>query len=48
LALTKKDLIVALQEEWERLDIDLINYLCDSMPKRMAKVIKAKGGSIDY
>src|SRR5271156_2492402 len=48
LALTKKDLIVALQEEWLRLDMDIVNYLCDSMPRRLQAVIEAKGCSTKY
>jgi len=48
LALTKKDLIIALKEEWAKLDINIINDLCDSMPRRLAAVIAAKGGSMKY
>ena len=28
----------------EKLDIDIVNYLCDSIPRRLAAVIAAKGG----
>jgi DDE superfamily endonuclease len=48
LALTKAQLIVALKEEWVKLDMDLVNYLCDSMPRRLAAVIESKGGSTKY
>jgi hypothetical protein len=48
LALTKKDLKVALVKEWGRLDIEIVNTLCNSMPRRLAAVIEAKGGSTKY
>jgi transposase len=44
----KQALIEALQEEWEKLDIEMVNYYCDSMPRRLQAVIKAKGGSTKY
>jgi hypothetical protein len=44
----KKQLIEALQEEWKNLDVDHVNKLCESMPKRLQKVIDAKGGAIGY
>ena len=44
----KKDLIYGLIEEWEKLDIDIINHLIDSMPRRLQAVIDAKGGSTKY
>jgi len=43
-----KDLIVALQEEWEKLDIEKVNRLIESMPRRLEAVIKAKGGATTY
>jgi hypothetical protein len=43
----KQALIEALQEEWEKLDIEMVNYYCDCMP-RLQAVIKAKGGSTKY
>ena len=46
--LTKEDLVVALQEEWSKLDISMVNKLCDSMPQRLAAVIAADGGSTGY
>ena len=45
---TKESLIQALQEEWEKLDVELVNKLCDSMPRRLQAVIAAKGGSTKY
>ena len=45
---TKEDLIKALQEEWEKLDIEMINRLCASMPRRLQAVIAANGGSTGY
>jgi Transposase/DDE superfamily endonuclease len=43
----KEDLKVALKEEWRRLDMDKIRKLIEGMPRRMKKVIAAKGGSTD-
>ena len=44
----KKALIEALQEEWEKLDMEVVNRLCLSMPRRLQAVIDAKGGSTKY
>ena len=44
----KNDLIVALQEEWEKLDLNIVNVLISSMPKRLDAVIKSKGGYSGY
>ena len=44
----KQELIDALQEEWKRLDMDKVNKLIESMPRRMQAVIDAKGGSTHY
>jgi hypothetical protein len=44
----KQELIDALQEEWKRLDMDKINKLIESMPRRMQAVIDARGGSTHY
>ncbi|RPB07491.1 hypothetical protein P167DRAFT_495694, partial [Morchella conica CCBAS932] len=41
---SKKDLIHAVKEEWERLDQSLFDNLVDSLPDRIAAVLKAKGG----
>jgi len=46
--LKKEDLMHALEEEWEKLDIELLNRLIDSMPRRLQAVIDAKGGSTKY
>ena len=48
LALTKAALVVALQEEWLKLDMDIVNYLCDTMPQRLKEVIERKGCSIRF
>ena len=45
---TKEDLISALQEEWERLDVIKVNRLILSMPKRLHAVIQAKGRTTGY
>jgi transposase len=47
-AKTKAALIVALQEEWRKLDLNIVNTLINSMPKRLQAVIKAKGGYSGY
>ena len=44
----RNQLIEALLEEWKKLDIDVINTLIDSMPRRLQAVIDAKGGSTKY
>jgi hypothetical protein len=46
--LKKEDLMHALEEEWDKLDIEVINHLIDSMPRRLQVVIDAKGGSTKY
>lgn len=38
----------ALQEEWAKLDINYIRRLYESMPRRVATLIKAKGGYTRY
>ena len=48
LALTKNDLTVASKKEWLKLDMEFVDRLCDSMPKRLALVIEAKGCSVGY
>ena len=42
------ELWLALQEEWLKIDIDFINSLIDSMPRRVKAVYKAKGLSTKY
>ena len=37
-----------LQEEWEKIDIDFINRLVESMPRHTQAVLEAKGGSTKY
>ena len=44
----KAELIAALKEEWEKLDISQVQNLIRSMPDRLRAVIAAKGGSIGY
>ena len=41
---TEEALIQALLEEWEKLDMELVNRLCLSMPRRLQAVINAEGG----
>jgi len=45
---TKEALIEALQEEWSKLDIEIVNKLCESMPRRLQAVINARGGTTKY
>ena len=44
----RNELIEVLKEEWDKLDINVINRLCDSMPRRLAAVRAAKGGASGY
>ena len=46
--LKKEDLMHALLEEWEQLDIGVVNHLIDSMLRRLQAVIDTKGGSTKY
>ena len=39
---------VALLEEWEKIDIKIINSLIKSMPKCVQILIEAKGGATKY
>src|ERR1700737_4356195 len=47
-ALKKDDLIAAIKEEWENMDIKVVNGLIMSMQRRLKAVIKAKGGCTKY
>ena len=42
------ELWLALQEEWEKIDLAFINSLVYSMPKCVQAVYSAKGGSTKY
>lgn len=44
----KKELIAALEKEWNKLDMEIVNNLIDSMPRRLQIVIEAKGGYSGY
>jgi len=44
----RKGLIVALQEKWQKIDMDIVDNLIGSMPRRLAAVIKAEGGPSGY
>ena len=44
----EEDLTQALMEEWEKLDMELVNKLCLSMPRRLQVVIDAEGGITKY
>ena len=43
-----EELWIALQQEWLNIDIDFINSLIDSMPRRVNAVYDAKGKSTKY
>ena len=45
---SREELFEILQTEWNRLPVSLLTNLVDSMPRRVAEVIKRKGFSIDY
>ena len=45
---TAEELALALQEEWKKLDMKVVQALIDSMPRRMQAVIDAKGGCTHY
>jgi len=45
---TSEALIEALLEEWGKLDVEIVNDLIDSMPRRLQAVIDAKGGPTKY
>jgi len=44
----KQQLIDAVLGEWEKIPIEMINNLVDSMERRLRAVIKAKGGATGY
>ena len=43
-----EELKIALLEEWEKIDIKVINSLIESMPRRVQALIEAKGGATKY
>ena len=45
---SKSELISKIKEEWEKITPDICNTLIQNMPKRLAAVIKAKGGVTKY
>jgi len=38
----------AIQEEWRKIDIEMVNTLVKSMPSRVEAVLRSKGGSTKY
>jgi hypothetical protein len=44
----KRELEIALMEEWKKLDIEIVNTLILSMPRRLQAVIEARGGATGY
>lgn len=40
--------ILQLQEEWDNIPQDLIRRLIESMPRRCAEVLRARGGRTHY
>ena len=45
---TVEEMKVALLEEWEKIDIKVINSLIESMPRHVQALIEAKGGATKY
>jgi hypothetical protein len=37
-----------LQEEWYKIPLETVLNLCESIPRRIAAVLKAKGGPVPY
>ena len=44
----EEELKRALLEEWEKIDIKIINNLIDSMPRRVEQLVEVRGGSTKY
>ena len=44
----REELIIAVKEEWAKLDLNKVNNLIDSMPRRIAAVREANGGPSGY
>jgi hypothetical protein len=44
----RKELEIIITRMWEEMADDRFNHLIESMPRRIAAVIKARGGSIKY
>jgi hypothetical protein len=43
-----KQLEDVLQEEWYKITLETVQNLCESIPRRIAAVLKAEGGPIPY
>ena len=37
-----------VEEEWDKIGVDVCQKLIESMPERIEAVLKAKGGYTDY
>ena len=44
----EEELKRVLLEEWEKIDIKIINKLIDSMPRRVEQLVEVRGGSTKY
>ena len=42
------ELWVRLQKEWDEIPVEVVRNLIESMPRRVAAIIKAKGGYTKY
>ena len=47
-SMSKAELFQVLQEGWNRLDVDLLRRLVESMPRRIQAVIDANGYMTKY
>ena len=44
----KKELFDLLKKEWYKIDLNIINKLIESMPRRVIAVLKNKGNPTKY
>jgi hypothetical protein len=44
----KQELVVALQEEWIKLEVTYLEKLVESMPRRVQAVVESKGNPTRY
>jgi transposase len=44
----KEDLVKVVEDEWCKIDQDLIRKIIESMPKRISQVVERNGKKCDY